>query len=156
MIFYIFKGSGARIFNSLWQSVAVDAPLWPLIASSIRNSLDGLGATIEGLILYAWMILGLEGFHEVAERLEEGNGLTEDLMNSHTLDALGCRLILSRAYIALYRTGSRLFRSAVNLYFGLLHDASTQMLTKHPLTPLESRKQDSGIPSYMSGYYRSS
>ena len=39
------------------------------------------------------MLAGLKGFEEVADRWEEGIGRTEDLRNSHTLDALGGRRI---------------------------------------------------------------
>ena len=41
----------------------------------------------EGLVpgcLDAWMLAGLKGFEEVADRWEEGIGSTEDLRNSHT------------------------------------------------------------------------
>ena len=73
----------------LWQPLAAD---WIPYKKHFRRTgvLD-----LKALCLDAWMLAGLKGFEEVADRWEEGIGRTEDLRNSHTLDALGGRRIFS-------------------------------------------------------------
>ena len=59
LFFMDLKGSGARMFSSLWRPVAPCGPLWQQIRSPIRNISGGL--------------------EEVADRWEEGTGRTEDI-----------------------------------------------------------------------------
>ena len=59
LFFMDLRGSGARIFGSLWRPVAACGPLCRRIGSPIRNISGGL--------------------EEVADRWEEGIGRTEDI-----------------------------------------------------------------------------
>ena len=93
----VLSGSGSRMFSSLCRPVAACGPLWqPLAADWIpyKKHFRRTGVLdLKALCLDAWMLAGLKGFEEVADRWEEGIGSTEDLRNSHTLDALGGRRI---------------------------------------------------------------
>ena len=74
--------------SGLWRPVAAD---WIPYKKHFRRT---GGLDLKAWCLDAWMLAGLKGFEEVADRWEEGIGRTEDLRNSHTLDALGGRRIL--------------------------------------------------------------
>ena len=93
----IWRGSGARMFGGLWQPVPPCGGLWwPVAADWIpykKHFRRTGGLDLKAWCLDAWMLAGLKGFEEVADRWEEGIGRTEDLRTSHTLDALGGRRI---------------------------------------------------------------
>ena len=93
----VLRGSGSRMFSSLWRSVAACGGLWRPVAADwipYKKHFRRTGVLdLKAWCLDAWMLAGLEGFEEVADRWEEGIGRTEDLRNSHTLDALGGRRI---------------------------------------------------------------
>jgi hypothetical protein len=55
---------------------------------------DSEGLDLKAWCLDAWMLAGLKGLEEVADRWEEGIGRTENSRTSHTLGALGGRRIL--------------------------------------------------------------
>ena len=84
------RGSGTRMFSSLWRPLAAD---WIPYKKHFRR-IGGLD--LKAWCLDAWMLAGLKGLEEVADRWEEGIGRTEDLRTSHTLDALGGRRISTR------------------------------------------------------------
>ena len=94
----VLRGSGARMLGSLWQPVPPCGGLWPPVAADwipYKTHFRRTGGLdLKAWCLDAWMLAGLKGFEEVADRWEEGIGRTEDLRNSHTLDALGGRRIL--------------------------------------------------------------
>ena len=73
------------------------AALWPPVAADQipykKHFRWTGGLDLKAWCLDAWMLAGLKGFEAVADRWEEGIGRTEDLRNSHTLDALGGRRI---------------------------------------------------------------
>ena len=85
------------MFSSLWPPVAPCGGLWPPVAADWipykKHFRRTGGLDLKAWCLDAWMLAGLKGFEEVADRWEEGIGRTEDLRNSHTLDALGGRRI---------------------------------------------------------------
>ena len=93
----IWRGSGARMFGGLWQPVPPCGGLWrPVAADWIpykKHFRRTGGLDLKAWCLDAWMLAGLKGFEEVADRWEEGIRRTEDLRTSHTLDALGGRRI---------------------------------------------------------------
>ena len=62
----------------LWRPVAAD---WIPYKKHFRRT---GGLDLKAWYLDAWMLAGLKGFEEVADRSEEGIGRTEDLRNSHT------------------------------------------------------------------------
>ena len=84
----VLRGSGSRMFSSLWQPVPPCGPLWqPVAADWIpykKHFRRTVGLDLKAWCLDAWMLAGLKGFEEVADRWEEGIGRTEDLRNSHT------------------------------------------------------------------------
>ena len=103
----VLRGSGSRMFSSLCRPVPPCAALWQPVAADwipYKKHFRRTGVLdLKALCLDAWMLAGLKGFEEVADRWEEGIGSTEDLRNSHTLDALGGRLI-NHAWISVCST----------------------------------------------------
>ena len=97
----IWRGSGARMFSGLCHPVAACGGLWQPVAADwipYKKHFRRTGVLdLKAWCLDAWMLAGLKGFEEVADRWEEGIGRTEDLRTSHTLDALGGRQIVTQS-----------------------------------------------------------
>ena len=76
--------------------MAACATLWrPVAADWIKKHVRMPGVLdLKAWCLDAWMLAGLKGFEEVADRWEEGIARTEDLRTSHRLDALGGQRII--------------------------------------------------------------